>query len=82
MGNHLEQAAVSRHLEIDEIKRALTGAGAAVSMMTGSGPAVYGIFTTKEEAEEAGRQLKSLYEQVYVVSTNHRGAEIIEGGSR
>ena len=53
MTNDLEQVVLPRFPEVGRIKGLLMDAGAAAAMMTGSGPTVFGVFNTKEEAVRA-----------------------------
>ncbi len=78
--NALEQVTISMHPEIDAIKQELLSLGAAVSLMTGSGPAVYGVFEDKEAARLAEEHMKKTYTQTYLARTRGRGVELIEGG--
>ena len=70
MGNVLEEVTVPMHPVIDKIKQEMKKAGALNAMMSGSGPTVFGLFTSKADAREAQRQIreKSLARQVYVTS--------------
>ena len=70
MGNVLEQVTVPIHPAIDQIKREMKEAGALNAMMSGSGPAVFGLFKTRTVAREAQRRIreKSLARQAYVTS--------------
>ena len=81
MGNVLELVTGSLFPEINEIKADLYKAGAAFSMMTGSGSTVFGVFETEADAQQAVNKLKTNYSQVFYVSTHGRGVEITEGGS-
>jgi 4-diphosphocytidyl-2-C-methyl-D-erythritol kinase len=49
---------IPRYPVIQTIKEELFQRGARGSLMSGSGSTVYGIFSTKEEAQEALAQLK------------------------
>ena len=82
LANDLEGVSIGLYPEIQEIKRDLIGYGACASMMTGSGPTVYGVFANKEKATEAMAKMKGRYSQVYLARTWDRGTEIIslEGG--
>ena len=51
--NDLEPAVVARHPEIGRIRRQLSEAGGFLSMMSGSGSAVFGLFTDREAARAA-----------------------------
>ncbi len=56
--NDLEKVVLGRYAIIGRIKRLLESYGAIKSSMSGSGPAVYGIFEKKTQAEEVARKLK------------------------
>lgn len=55
MGNVLEQVTKQHYPAIDELKTFMKKNGALNALMSGSGPTVFGIFTSKEEAEHAAR---------------------------
>lgn len=67
LGNVLEDVTIKKHGIIDEIKRSLLENGAVFSMMTGSGPTVFGIFENEEKAVMAGERLSEM-----------RGFELVE----
>ena len=48
--NDLESVTIARYPEIAEIKKLLLADGALVSLMSGSGPTVFGIFTDNRKA--------------------------------
>ncbi len=52
--------------DISSIKDVLLNSGALCAAMTGSGSAVFGIFTNREEAEGAKRRLARRYSDVFV----------------
>ena len=81
MRNVLELVTSDLFPEINEIKASLDKAGAVVSMMTGSGPTVFGVFETEADAQKAVKKLKMQYSQVFYLSSYDRGIEITEGGS-
>jgi len=58
LSNDLEKVVIPRYPVIQTIKEELFQRGARGSLMSGSGSTVYGIFSTKEEAQEALAQLK------------------------
>ncbi len=58
LGNVLEMVSCSDYPIIDEIKAKMTELGADASMMSGSGPTVFGIFTDYAKADEAYRYFK------------------------
>lgn len=53
MGNVLESVTVRDHPVIQEIKDKLILSGSMASLMSGSGPSVFGLFDSKEAADEA-----------------------------
>jgi 4-diphosphocytidyl-2-C-methyl-D-erythritol kinase len=55
--NDLEKVVITEHTIIKQIKRTLENSGATKSSMSGSGPAVYGVFERKSQAEEVARKL-------------------------
>ncbi|MCL6478002.1 MAG: 4-(cytidine 5'-diphospho)-2-C-methyl-D-erythritol kinase [Peptococcaceae bacterium] len=57
MGNVLERVTSSLHPEILDIKKALLAAGAAGALMSGSGPAVFGLCAGREEARAVASRL-------------------------
>ncbi|MCQ2530482.1 MAG: 4-(cytidine 5'-diphospho)-2-C-methyl-D-erythritol kinase [Lachnospiraceae bacterium] len=52
MGNVLERAALGKYPQIQEIKDKLKSAGALGTLMSGSGPTVFGIFAEEEECNQ------------------------------
>lgn len=58
MGNVLETVTIKEYPVIEEIKDIMKEQGAINAMMSGSGPTVFGLFETKEKAEEAYSALK------------------------
>ena len=66
--NVLENVTVKKYPVIQEIKDAMLEAGALGSLMSGSGPTVFGIFTEEKTAEEALQVLasKQLAKQLFV----------------
>ena len=59
--NDLETVTVAAYPEINTIKAELLSHGAAGSLMTGSGPTVFGLFRRKRDAEIACQQLDTNY---------------------
>lgn len=55
MGNVLEQVTKQHFPAIDELKAVMIKHGALNALMSGSGPTVFGIFTSREMAEQAAR---------------------------
>lgn len=74
MENVLETVTETVFPVIADIKKTLRENGALGAMMSGSGPAVFGIFTDKEEAEAAAQHVKGMLcqkgkeAQIYVTS--------------
>ena len=68
LGNVLETVTVKKYPIIQKIKKTMLENGAAGSLMSGSGPTVFGIFTEKEKAQEALQVLqeKELAKQLFV----------------
>lgn len=58
MGNVLETVTIPAHPVIDSLKAELLRLGAAGSLMSGSGPTVFGLFPEESAARQAFRQLK------------------------
>ncbi len=69
MGNVLESVTCSEYDIINELKKSMMDLGASGSLMSGSGPTVFGLFKNKEEAMSAERGLKDLYPDVFVKAT-------------
>lgn len=56
--NDLEPVVIERYPVIKDIKARLLEVGAALSAMSGSGPAVFGVFVSRGAAEKAKRAMK------------------------
>ncbi len=63
--------------EVQHIKAVMKENGALASVMSGSGPTVYGVYSTKEQAENTAELLKSEYSDVFVAKTCDNGCKII-----
>jgi 4-diphosphocytidyl-2-C-methyl-D-erythritol kinase len=59
LSNDLENVTVKLHPVIDEIKDILVTYGALGSLMSGSGPTVFGIFGGEETARKAEEKLST-----------------------
>lgn len=70
MGNVLETVTVPNYPVINEIKKCMVENGALGSMMSGSGPTVFGIFDSQAKARKALRAVRAghLAKQVYVTT--------------
>lgn len=58
LGNVLELVTVAEYPKLQEYKEKMMEYGALGSLMSGSGPTVFGIYETKEEAEIAAKYFK------------------------
>lgn len=67
--NVLEEVTIPMHPEIAQIKSQLIGQGALGSLMSGSGPSVYGIFGDRDSAHAAAKSMKDQYGQVFALKT-------------
>ncbi len=56
--NDLERVSIRHYPVISEIKEVLMSHGAIGSLMSGSGPTVFGIFSDEENASKAESELK------------------------
>lgn len=65
-GNTLESVTAGAYPEIEEYKALMRKSGAFFSMMTGSGPTVFGIFRKKQEAEAAALAFRGKTSEVFV----------------
>jgi len=59
--NDLELAAFKIYPRLAEIKQEMARSGAVLSMMTGSGSAIYGFFDDQPQAEKAAERMKARY---------------------
>jgi len=58
LSNDLESVTLRLHPDLSEIKEQLKASGAAGTLMSGSGPTVFGVFETEEEAIQAERFMR------------------------
>ncbi len=65
MYNVLEEVTVKKHPLISELKSVMLEEGALGSVMSGSGPSVFGIFDSLEAAKNAQKKLLTYDEQVF-----------------
>ncbi len=73
LGNVLETVTIPEYPVIAQIKDKMKELGAVNALMSGSGPTVFGIFTSPRAAEMAYEELrygeaKSLAKQVYLTN--------------
>lgn len=58
VGNILETVSIRLHPEIEDIKKEMLSLGADCSLMSGSGPSVFGLFEHRQVAERAYRKFR------------------------
>lgn len=67
LGNVFEQALLpEERREIFAIEKAMCRGGALNAIMTGSGPAVFGLFSDRADAEKTVEMLRTSWNQVYL----------------
>lgn len=76
MVNVLETVTIKKYPVIDEIKRIMVEFGSMGSIMSGSGPSVFGIFETKEDAEKCYNRLSDYIKEVYLVNVIDNPQEV------
>lgn len=76
MVNVLEEVTASKYKEIKQIEATMMKNKALGSMMSVSGPTVFGLFDNKEYAIKAKEELLIDYNQVYLVNSSNKGVEI------
>lgn len=72
MYNALESVTLKKHAVIDDIKKKMMQYNAIGTMMTGSGPTVFGIFKDQDKAKKAAVNLLKYHHQTYVVNTYNK----------
>ncbi len=76
MGNILETVTIPEYPVVGEIKKLMMDTGALGAMMSGSGPAVFGLYQNDKEIREAYNEMKQsgLAQNVYTseIHNNHR----------
>ena len=78
MVNVLETVTSKMYNEISDIEKIMLDNNALGSMMSGSGPTVFGLFEKEEDALKGKGELLKKYNQVYVVRSSEKGVEINE----
>lgn len=76
MVNVLEEVTSKKYSDIKVIENIIAKNGAMGTMMSGSGPTVFGFFDNEEKAKRARVELLENYSQVYVVTSSEKGVEI------
>jgi 4-diphosphocytidyl-2-C-methyl-D-erythritol kinase len=69
MKNILENITLGRHPVIRRLKKEMTDLGALGSMMSGSGPTVFGFFEDMLQAQHCYDYMKSKYKDTYISRT-------------
>jgi len=69
MKNLLETVTIKKHNEIQEIKDFMIKEGSVGSMMSGSGPTVFGFFEDMLTAQRCYEKLKESYKEVFITRT-------------
>lgn len=67
--NLLENVVLRRYPVLKSIKQSMQKSGSAITLMSGSGPTIYGIFTSAEQAENAARVLHKNGNEVILTRT-------------
>jgi 4-diphosphocytidyl-2-C-methyl-D-erythritol kinase len=57
LDNDLESVTSAKFPMLDRIKKTLLDAGAEGALMTGSGPSVFGVFSSRKQAEQAREKI-------------------------
>jgi len=70
MKNDLELPVIREFQVIGEIKDKLLAMGAEASLMSGSGPTVFGVFNSREKAEDASEAMKPCWSRVVETLTS------------
>lgn len=69
LGNILEPVSLSLHPEIGQVIRRMRELGAYAAQMTGSGPAVFGLFSDAKVAQTAVQVLKQDYKDCFAAES-------------
>lgn len=64
--NDLERVTLQKYSQLVDIKKSLDGAGALFSLMSGSGPTIFGIFQDVLIAQEAFQSFRKQYADVFL----------------
>lgn len=69
MYNVLEEVTSKKYVDIEKLRKKMNAYGAIGTMMSGSGPTVFGIFKNYKSALQAEKNLKKNYREVFLVTT-------------
>ncbi len=75
LGNVLEPVTLSLYPSVGVLKSKMKEYGACGTLMSGSGPSVFGLFKSYEKACTAGKRLQRVYKQTFVTKTIIGGYE-------
>lgn len=75
LGNVLEPVTLSLYPSVGSLKSKMKEYGACGSLMSGSGPSVFGLFKSYDKACTAAKRLKRVYKQTFVTKTIIGGYE-------
>ncbi|WP_042220789.1 4-(cytidine 5'-diphospho)-2-C-methyl-D-erythritol kinase [Oceanobacillus manasiensis] len=67
LGNSLENITMERHPEVRQIKEAMIQAGSTGTLMSGSGPTVYGLVMQENKAHRIYNSMRGFCEEVFLV---------------
>ena len=76
MVNVLESVTSKKYKVINEIESIIMDFNALGTLMSGSGPTVFGIFKSEEDALKCKVEVLKSYKQVYFTKNSDKGAEI------
>lgn len=71
--NVLEDVVFKRQIIVEKIKNKMNDYGALGSLMSGSGPSVFGIFKDYDSGKNAYKNLKKVYSETYLIKTYNGG---------
>lgn len=72
MTNIMETVAIGEKPIIGEIKKHMLEYGAKASLMTGSGPTVFGLFENEEKLDYCKEKLEKIYEKALIIKCKTR----------
>ena len=76
MYNVLEEVTRERYPVIEEIEKIMMENDALGSMMSGSGPTVFGLYENREDAVKCKAILEKQFKQTFVVACEEKGVEV------
>jgi len=71
--NDLEKIVFREFEEIEKIKKTMTDNNAKISLMSGSGSSVFGLFDSKKDLDECRKIMEKNYQKIYVTKTIEKG---------